>query len=89
MRRREFIAGLGSAASWQIVARAQESVPVIGFLTSRASGDSPHLTAAVHRGLREAGFVEGHNVAIEYRFADNQDDRMPVLAADLVRRGWH
>src|SRR6516225_7254956 len=53
---------------------------------SRASDDSPHLTAAVRQGLGEAGFVEGHNVAIEYRFADNQDDRLPVLAADLVRR---
>jgi putative tryptophan/tyrosine transport system substrate-binding protein len=86
MNRRELIAGLGSAAAWPVVARAQQSVPVIGFLTSRAFGDSPHLTAAVRQGLREAGFVEGQNVAIEYRFADNQDDRLPVLAADLVRR---
>jgi len=61
-------------------------MPVVGFLTSRAPGATPHLVAAVRQGLRGTGFIEGQNVAIEYRFADNQNDRLPALAADLVRR---
>jgi putative ABC transport system substrate-binding protein len=85
--RRQFIAGLGSAAAWPVVARAQQpAMPVIGYLDSRAPGDDPHLLAAVRQGLKEAGYVESQNVAIEYRFADNQNDRLPGLAADLVRR---
>jgi putative ABC transport system substrate-binding protein len=61
-------------------------MPVIGFLSSRGPGDDPHLVAAVRQGLKDAGYVEGQNVAIEYRFAENQNDRLPALAADLVRR---
>jgi putative ABC transport system substrate-binding protein len=61
-------------------------MPVIGLLTSRAPGDAPHLLAAVLQGLKDTGFVEGQNVAIEYRFAGNQNERLPALAADLVRR---
>jgi putative ABC transport system substrate-binding protein len=61
-------------------------MPVIGFLNSRARGEDPHLLAAFHQGLKEAGYVEGRNVAIEYRFAEGQNDRLPALAADLVRR---
>ena len=61
-------------------------MPVVGFLNSRAAGDDPHLLAAFRQGLKEAGYVEGQNVAIEYRFAEGQDDRLPALAADLVRR---
>ncbi len=61
-------------------------MPVIGFLGTRASGDDPHLLTAFRQGLKETGYVEGQNVAIEYRFAENQYDRLPTLAAELVRR---
>jgi len=97
MTRREFITLVGGAAiAWPLAARAQQAaMPVVGFLSTRASGDDPHLVAAVRRGLRETGFIEGQNVAFEYRFAVNQNDRLPALAADLVRqpnkklaRGW-
>jgi len=88
MKRREFIAGLaGLAAAWPIVARAQPSaMPVIGFLGSRASGEDPQLLTSFRLGLKEGGFVESQNLAIEYRFAENQYDRLPTLAADLVQR---
>jgi putative ABC transport system substrate-binding protein len=88
MRRREFIAGIGSAAAWPVVARAQDKpLPVIGFLTPQ-SADDDYKSRAVPflRGLKETGYVEGQNVAIEYRWAENQFVRLPVLAADLVRR---
>src|SRR5271169_4132932 len=88
MRRRDFIAGLGSAAAWPVVARAQQSaVPVIGYLgTQSADDDYKNVTLPFLQGLKEAGYVEGQNVAIEYRWAENQYDRLPALAADLVRR---
>jgi ABC-type uncharacterized transport system substrate-binding protein len=88
IRRRELIAALGgAAAAWPLAARAQQpAMPVVGLLTSRAAGDVPQLLAAFRQGLNDAGFVEGRNVAIEYRFAENRADRLPALAAELVQR---
>ena len=87
MHRRKFIALLGGAATWPVVAHAQQPVmPVIGCLNSAAAAPIAHLLAAFRQGLGEAGYIEGHNVAIEYRWAQNQYDRLPDLIADLVRR---
>ena len=85
--RREFIAVLGSAAAWPVMARAQQpTMPVVGFLSIASPTSFAHLVAGLRRGLQEAGFVEGHNVAIEYRWAEGRYDRLPELAADLVQR---
>src|SRR5690349_19232186 len=86
MRRREFIGLVGSvAASWPLAARAQPA-PVLGFLSAVSPGPFAERVAAFHRGLNETGFVEGRNLAIESRWAEEQYDRLPALAADLVRR---
>src|SRR5678815_3247583 len=88
MRRREFIALVGSVASWPMTARAQQATkPVIGFLHLGLPQPYAPVMAAFLQGLTEAGFVEARNVAIEYRWAENQSDRLPAMAADLVRRG--
>jgi len=88
MRRRQFIAGLGSAAAWPVVARAQQpAMPVIGLLSPQsAEDDYKNRTVPFLQALKETGWLEGQNVALEYRYAENQLDRLPALAADLVRR---
>jgi putative tryptophan/tyrosine transport system substrate-binding protein len=87
MKRRHFIAFVGGAAAWPFVAGAQKPrLPVIGFLNGASYDKSAYLVSAFHRGLSETGFVEGRNVAFQYRSADGQYDRLPALAADLVRQ---
>jgi putative tryptophan/tyrosine transport system substrate-binding protein len=87
MRRREFIAGLGSAAAWPVVARAQQQpMPVVGWLDNRSVQLAADNLTAFRKGLAAGGFIENRNVAVEYRFAELQNDRLPALAADLVRR---
>src|SRR6202795_2947283 len=91
MRRREFIGGLGAAASpaiWPLAAPAQQrpAMPVIGYLSGRSAESDVSMLAAFRRGLNEAGYVEGRNLAVEYRFADGQPDRVPALFTELTGR---
>jgi putative ABC transport system substrate-binding protein len=87
LRRREFVAALGGAAAWPLAARAQQpKVPLVGWLSGRNSETDAHLLPAFRRGLNKQGYVEGRNVTIDYRWSDTQFDRLPALAADLVRR---
>src|ERR671927_259178 len=87
LQRREFIIAVGGAAAWPIAGRAQKpTVPVIGFLNTRTAAEGAHLVAAFRQGLSETGYVEGKTVAIEYRWAEGHYDRLPAMAADLVRR---
>ena len=88
MQRREFMTLLGGASvAWPIAARAQQSaMPVVGFLSGISANERPHLVESFRRGLSEVGYVAGQNVAVEYRYAENQPDRLRALAADLIAR---
>jgi putative ABC transport system substrate-binding protein len=85
--RRQFLTLLGSAAAWPLSARAQQQpvLPVIGFLSGRSPSESAYALVAFHQGLKQGGYVEGQNVAIEYRWAEGQYDRLPALVGDLLR----
>ena len=86
MKRREFITLLGGAAAWPLTVRAQQpAMPVVGFLSSRAPGESADLAAAFRQGLAEAGYVEGQNVSLEFRWGEGRYERLAGYAVELAR----
>ena len=88
LQRRKFITLLGGAAGWPIAARSQQpAMPVVAFINSGSAGGYQHVVVAFRQGLKEAGYVEGQNVTVEYRWAEGQYDRVPVIALELVSRG--
>src|SRR5512133_2726119 len=86
MRRREFLSLLSGVATWPLAARAQQTIPVVGFLNAAIADHYKKFTNEFRRGLREMGFVEGQNVVVEYRWAEGHYERLPDLAADLISR---
>src|SRR5215831_3208729 len=86
MKRRQFITLPAGAAAWPLAARAQQAIPLIGFLHPGSLNERVHLVAALREGLRAGGYIEGQNVTVDYRWAEDQFDRLPELAAELVRR---
>src|SRR5215475_11058631 len=86
LHRREVIALVGCAAAWPLAARAQQSLPVIGLLDQRSPDELADRLRGFHQGLKASGYADGENVAIEYRWARGQNDRLPELAAELTRR---
>ncbi|MGA7254274.1 MAG: ABC transporter substrate-binding protein, partial [Pseudolabrys sp.] len=86
MRRREFVSLLGGLAAIPLTARAQAAMPVVGYLSANSPEDGEPRAGAFRRGLQEAGYVVGQNVAIEYHWAEQHIDRLPAMAADLVKR---
>jgi putative tryptophan/tyrosine transport system substrate-binding protein len=87
IRRRTFIAGLGAAAAWPLAARGQQKQPVIGYIDSGARDANTRLIVAFQQGVKQTGYVEGESVAVEYRFADGNYDRLQAFADDFARRG--
>src|SRR3954470_3214847 len=88
MRRREVVAGLAGAAAWPLESYAQQpAVPMVGFLSGRSQEESAGDAAAFRQGLKEMGYVAGRNIALEYRWAEGRNERLPEMAADLVRLG--
>src|SRR5262245_32135958 len=85
MKRREFITALGAAGAWPLAAPAQQAAPTIAYLSSRSAESDAAMLAAFRRGLAEMGYAEGRNLAIEYRYADGDNDRLPALFTDLLR----